>query len=87
MGSAWVTLICYASMMIASYFIGNKHYPVNYDIKRILGYLTLSITLYLISRWIKTDSVTINLFMNNTLVLAFIAVIWKLEKTNLRRLT
>lgn len=87
MGSAWATLICYASMMIASYFIGNKHYPVNYDIKRILGYLTLSITLYLISRWIKTDSVTINLFMNNTLVLAFIAVIWKLEKTNLRRLT
>jgi O-antigen/teichoic acid export membrane protein len=87
MGSAWATLICYASMMIASYFIGNKHYPVNYDVKRILGYLTLSITLYFTSRWIKTDSVFINLFINNTLVLAFIAVIWKFEKTNLRRLT
>ncbi|HSH65412.1 MAG TPA: polysaccharide biosynthesis C-terminal domain-containing protein, partial [Bacteroidia bacterium] len=87
MGSAWATLICYASMMIASYFIGNKHYPVNYDVKRILGYLTLSITLYFISRWIKTDSVIINLFINNMLVLAFIAVIWKFEKTNLRRLT
>lgn len=87
MGSAWATLICYASMMVASYFIGNKHYPVNYDVKRILGYLTLSITLYLISRWLKTDSIVINLFINNAFVLAFIAVIWKLEKTNLRRLT
>jgi O-antigen/teichoic acid export membrane protein len=87
MGSAWATLICYASMMIASYFLGNKHYPVNYDLKRILGYLTLSITLYFLSRVIKTDFVLFNLLINNILVVAFIAVIWKLEKTNLRRLT
>jgi len=85
-GSAWATLICYASMMIASYFLGNKHYPVNYDIKRILGYLTLSITLYLFSTWIKTSYWQFNLFMNNLLVLGFIAVIWRFEKTNLRKL-
>jgi O-antigen/teichoic acid export membrane protein len=87
MGSAWATLICYASMMVASYVLGNKHYPVNYDVKRILAYLTLSITLYLISRWIKTDYMLVNLFLNNLMVLAFIAVIWRFEKTNLRRLT
>lgn len=87
MGSAWATLICYASMMVASYFLGNKHYPVNYDLKRILGYLTLSITLYLLSKGLKTDYSTFNLFINNILVVAFIAVIWKFEKTNLRRLT
>jgi O-antigen/teichoic acid export membrane protein len=86
MGSAWATLICYASMMVLSYFLGNKHYPVNYDIKRILGYLTLSITLYLFSNWIKTSYTTLNLFMNNILVLVFIAVIWRFEKTNLRKL-
>lgn len=87
MGSAWATLICYASMMVASYFLGNKHYPVNYDVKRILGYLTLSITLYLISKWIKTDYIFANLFMNNLLVAGFIVIIWRFEKTNLRRLT
>jgi O-antigen/teichoic acid export membrane protein len=87
MGSAWATLICYASMMVASYFLGNKHYPVNYDLKRILGYLTLSITLYFLSRVIKTDFVLFNLLINNILLVAFIAVIWKFEKTNLRRLT
>lgn len=87
MGSAWATLICYASMMIASYFLGNKHYPVNYDLKRILGYLTLSITLYFLSKGIKTDFVLFNLVINNILVVAFIAVIWKFEKINLRRLT
>jgi hypothetical protein len=74
-------------MMVASYFLGNKHYPVNYDLKRILGYLTLSITLYLLSRGISTQFVAFNLLINNTLVVAFIAVIWKFEKNNLRRLT
>ena len=86
MGSAWATLICYASMMVASYFLGNKHYPVNYDVKRILGYLTLSLTLYLFSMLIKTDHAILNLFMNNILVVVFIAVIWRFEKTNLRTL-
>ena len=79
MGSAWATLICYASMMIASWFMGNKHYPVNYDLKRILGYLTLSVLLYFISTFIKSNSATINLVINNSLLIGFIAVVWKQE--------
>ncbi len=87
MGCAWATFICYGSMMIASYFIGNKHYPVNYDVKRIFSYLTLSLTLYLLSKWIKTDSPSINLFINNLFLVAFIVFIWKMEKNNILRLT
>lgn len=83
MGSAWATFICYASMMVASYIWGNKHYPVNYDLKRILGYLGLSVTLYFISTFIKTESTALNLFLNNLILLSFIAVVWKLEKRDL----
>jgi O-antigen/teichoic acid export membrane protein len=83
MGSAWATLICYASMMVASYFLGNKHYPVNYDLKRILGYLGLSVTLYFISVFVRTESVIINLFFNNLMLLVFVAVVWKMEAKNL----
>jgi O-antigen/teichoic acid export membrane protein len=86
MGSAWATLICYASMMTVSYFMGNKHYPVNYDLKRILGYLGLSLTLYFISLFIKTESVTINVLLNNLLLSAFVAFIWKMEKNNFKKL-
>jgi O-antigen/teichoic acid export membrane protein len=32
MGAAWTTLICYAVMMIISYFLGQKHYPVPYKV-------------------------------------------------------
>ena len=87
MGSAWATLICYASMMIVSYFLGNKHYPVNYDLKRILGYLGLSLTLYFISLLIKTETAAINLFLNNLLLIAFVGFVWKKEKNNFKKLT
>jgi O-antigen/teichoic acid export membrane protein len=87
MGSAWATLICYASMMVASYFLGNKHYPVNYDLKRILGYLGLSLALYFVSILIKTNSTVVNLFINNTLLVGFVLTAWMLEKNNLNRLT
>ena len=83
MGSAWATLICYASMMVLSYFWGNKHFPVNYDLKRILGYLGLSLTLYFVSTLITTESVKINLLLNNLMLVGFALVIWKLEGKNL----
>lgn len=86
MGSAWATLICYASMMVVSYFLGNKHYPVNYDLKRIFAYLGLSLTLYFIGVLIKTDSSAINLVLNNLLLLGFVLFVWKMEKTNFRKL-
>ncbi len=86
LGSAWATFICYASMMVVSYFWGNKHYPVNYDLKRILGYLGLSVTLYFISLLIKTDESSINLILNNLLLIGFIVIVFKLEKNNLKQL-
>ncbi|WP_340123303.1 lipopolysaccharide biosynthesis protein [Methylobacter svalbardensis] len=45
-GSAWATLACYASMAIASYLLGQKYYPVDYEVKRVLAYIGLGIGLY-----------------------------------------
>ncbi|MGZ8157423.1 MAG: oligosaccharide flippase family protein [Methylobacter sp.] len=45
-GSAWATLACYGSMAIVSYLLGQKYYPVDYDIKRVIGYIGLGIGLY-----------------------------------------
>jgi O-antigen/teichoic acid export membrane protein len=84
MGCAWATLICYTSMMVASYFMGNKHYPVNYDLKRILGYLGLSVTLYALSTFIQTGFSFMDLIIDNLLLLGFIIIIWMLEKNNFK---
>lgn len=38
MASAWATLACYAVMSVMVYFVGQKYYPVPYQVGRLLGY-------------------------------------------------
>lgn len=45
MGCAWATLICYASMAAGSYLLGNKFYPVPYNISYTLFLIVTSATL------------------------------------------
>lgn len=45
-GSAWATLACYAGMAIVSYLLGRRYYPVSYEVKRVLAYITLGVGLY-----------------------------------------
>lgn len=46
MGSAWATLACYAGMVLVSYLLGQRYYPVRYNLIKITGYLTLGLALY-----------------------------------------
>lgn len=43
MASAWATLAAYGSMMVISYFLGRKYYPVPYDLKLIGLYLITAV--------------------------------------------
>jgi len=45
---AVTTLICYMIMVLISYFAGKKHYPVPYNIKRILLYSFIAVSLFFI---------------------------------------
>ena len=45
MGSAIATIAAYGTMMAISYVLGNRHYPIPYDVKKIGAYLALSISL------------------------------------------
>lgn len=44
--SAWATLACYASMAIVSYLLGQKFYPVEYDLKSFVKYFFLALLFY-----------------------------------------
>jgi O-antigen/teichoic acid export membrane protein len=37
-GASWVTFIVYFLMMVVSYALGQKFYPIPYDLKRCIGY-------------------------------------------------
>jgi O-antigen/teichoic acid export membrane protein len=80
MGSAWATLLCYGSMMVASYFIGQKYYPVAYPVSKILFYIILAVLLYMVYHIIAPDSFLLNLITGNIMLVVFLGVLWIREK-------
>jgi O-antigen/teichoic acid export membrane protein len=80
MGSAWVSMLAYFVMMVISYVLGQKHYPIPYDLKRILAYLLISVLLVVLSFW----GFNRNIYIGNAMLIVFIAGIYYFEKDQLK---
>ena len=46
--SAWATFLCYGTMMVVSYFWGQKNYHIPYATKKLLAYLAIVVLLFFI---------------------------------------
>ncbi|MGB0428086.1 MAG: polysaccharide biosynthesis protein, partial [Flavobacteriales bacterium] len=73
---------CYFVMMLLSYIFGQKHYPIPYNIKRILTYIGLAFGLFALSQ--KLD--TYPLYYHNMSLIFFIFVAYFLEKKDIKTL-
>ncbi|CAN5698400.1 oligosaccharide flippase family protein [soil metagenome] len=83
MGAAWATLICYAAMMVLSYFIGQKYYHVNYNIGSFIYFVSAALIFYFISEEIRiyfTPGRNSIFFINTLILLAFLAVSYLYER-------
>ena len=81
LASAWATFICYGSMVVISYLMGQKHYKVNYPVGRILFYLGTSAIFYFISTLLNEDSSEpVKYLINTALLLSFAGMVFVLEK-------
>lgn len=80
MGSAWATLACYASMMIASYVLGQKHFPIPYRVPRIVGYLASSFALYQFSTQFIQLEGWAKFAVNGLLIVTYLGAIYLLER-------
>jgi len=80
--SAWATMIAYGCMMMLSYLIGKKYYPVSYNLSKIGIYLGASILISFISFIYFRE----NYWASTGLCIAFGAVIFWQEKEELIRI-
>lgn len=83
MGSAIATLIVYFSMMVASFYFGQKHYPIKYNLRKIGLYIISALVLLGISRLIQWEQYTFSwatFITNSLLLLAFIGIILFIER-------
>ncbi|NGF76188.1 polysaccharide biosynthesis protein [Fluviicola sp. SGL-29] len=80
--SAWATMIVYAAQMIASYLLGQKYYPIKYNLRKFGLYLGLALLIFFLLKSISMSDGMLQFFVHNGVILLFILLIYSLEKSN-----
>lgn len=83
MGSAITTLVVYFSMMVASYLLGKKHYPIHYNLRKVGLYLTSALGLFGLSRLIIGNNLDFewsSFLFNGILTLLFMGLVLFIER-------
>jgi O-antigen/teichoic acid export membrane protein len=80
MASALATLAAYGSMMLLSYHFGKKYYPVPYNMRKIVFYLSVSLVFSILSFYVFNR----NLIAGSLLFLLFLGLVYKMEGDKLR---
>lgn len=85
---AIATLLCYAFMMVTSYLLGQKFYPVPYAWKKMLAYIGVCIILYLIHAGIRAISPSVWVNHGAGIILAglFALLVLRVEKKEIERI-
>ena len=88
MACAWTTLAAYASMMVISYFWGQRHFPVPYATRKLCGYLIVIILLFFAEKTVQHFSALLLVRLAAALgfVLLFIALVKKQERAELKKM-
>jgi O-antigen/teichoic acid export membrane protein len=88
MASAWATFLCYGSMMVISYFWGQKVYRIPYAAKKLAAYIVIVALIYFIHHFL-TQAWKNNLFslaLATIFTGAYILFVIRIERKEFQRL-
>lgn len=80
MGAAWATFVCYAAMMVLSYLLGQKYYPVGYNIAGAAGYSLITLLIFIVSMLITGQNLWLKYTVNSLMLIGFMAFVFTIEK-------
>jgi len=83
MGAALSTILSYMAMSIICYLIGQKYYPIPYQTGKAILYLTVATAFSYAGFLLGFENVIINFLYQNSFVVAFVIIIYLMEKEEL----
>lgn len=88
LGAAIATFCCYLFMMIASYMLGQKYYPVPYARKKLIAYIALVVMIYGVHRGLLYlwNNIWFSIGTATLLLTLFMFFISKVERKELEKL-
>jgi O-antigen/teichoic acid export membrane protein len=79
-GAAWATFVVYFIMMMTSYFLGRKYYPVPYEISKIIAYPLAAYLVYYVANSFISNHDIFDYILRSVILLIFIGAIVFIEK-------
>ena len=83
MGAAVARLLCEVAMVVVSYRLGQKHYPIPYNLKRIAEYVVIGGGVYGISLLCGDSMGIVKLLINSILLILFVLYAIRRERINI----
>jgi O-antigen/teichoic acid export membrane protein len=83
---AWATLVVYAFQMIASYYLGQRYYPIQYNLRKFFLYFGGALILYFAAKVMQVDGIYTRLIFHNLLIIIYLAIFFAVEKITLKRI-
>lgn len=75
--SAWATFACNLILVLISYAMGQKYFPIKYDIKNISLYFLLAVIFYIAAMYPTIDNEVLRLAYRTLFILAYTAIVVK----------
>lgn len=84
--AAWGHLVSYLIMLALSVWMGNRHYPIPYNWKRISVFIVSGVVLYALSLLVKDAGLIQKYLVHILLILVYIFIYLKTEKISIWKL-
>lgn len=75
-GSAWATLVVYFLMMVASHVLGQKYYPIKYNLRKVITLLLAAVLIYFISTLFTIENRVGHYIFHTVLLSLFIGIVF-----------
>jgi O-antigen/teichoic acid export membrane protein len=86
MASAWAFLLANMVIMVISWFLGQRHFPVPYNTLRIILYLVIPLAVWFLVEQITIPSLIFRLLLRSILFFGVAAILIRIEGWKLRSL-
>jgi len=87
LGSSWVTLICYFLMTAACYLLGQRFYPIPYNVTRSLGYIVVTVAIIYVVGLVTIENQWLATSFHAAIMLAYVFTLYFLEKERFKQAT
>jgi O-antigen/teichoic acid export membrane protein len=84
LGSSWATFLCYFSMTVACYLLGQKYYPIPYNVAKSMAYVAVTFAIVYAVNLVSINDQWLATTFHAIVIVAYVLVIYLLERKQFR---